>query len=48
MLILCYLAISIPTFPVFFFLLDFLDPDLDDDILCAKKIVKDPKGMGAW
>nr|XP_027805516.2 lysozyme C, milk isozyme-like [Marmota flaviventris] len=23
----------------------FVDEDIDDDILCAKKVVKDPKGM---
>ncbi|XP_002927250.2 lysozyme C, milk isozyme [Ailuropoda melanoleuca] len=26
----------------------FLDDDIDDDIICAKRVVRDPKGMSAW
>ncbi|XP_077727962.1 lysozyme C, milk isozyme [Canis aureus] len=26
----------------------FLDDNIDDDITCAKRVVKDPNGMSAW
>uniref|UniRef100_A0A8D2JH31 Glycosyl hydrolases family 22 (GH22) domain-containing protein n=1 Tax=Varanus komodoensis TaxID=61221 RepID=A0A8D2JH31_VARKO len=27
---------------------DLLTPNIEDDITCAKRIVKDPQGMGSW
>ncbi|XP_033029412.1 lysozyme C, milk isozyme-like [Lacerta agilis] len=27
---------------------DLLNTDINDDILCVKRIVKDPQGMGTW
>ena len=30
------------------FLSEFLDDNIDDDIACAKRVVKDPNGMSAW
>nr|DBA22272.1 TPA: hypothetical protein GDO54_013311 [Pyxicephalus adspersus] len=27
---------------------DLLDDDITDDLLCLKRIVKDPKGLKAW
>ncbi|XP_047599398.1 lysozyme C, milk isozyme-like [Lutra lutra] len=26
----------------------FLDDNINDDIVCAKRVVRDPKGMSAW
>ncbi|XP_027981384.1 lysozyme C, milk isozyme-like [Eumetopias jubatus] len=27
---------------------EFLDDNIDDDITCAKRVVRDPNGMSAW